>query len=375
MNVPFDTAKLSRLLEAAEVDLLIANTRHNVRYLTGGYHYHFHANSQRMGRSQYIPFVGIPRRTIRDAFYICRQEEFSQMTDDFPWMSNRIAAIRGTLTTAAKLVETIETAGLGAGRIAMEMPFLPADAYRYFREHLPEDDIVDATPIIEELRTIKSAAEIAHMKTVYDRVAESIQEAFILSGEGDSTAVIESRVRLAMAQRGVNFLFALISTGPGLTRAPSELNVWKRGEPLHIDAGGEVGDYIADICRMGCVGEPSPRVRAMHAACLKVQDTARAVIRAGVPVNEVLRVGTEAAGLYPFSSYARFVVHGIGVVPYEQPTVTPESVRLLEPGMVLSVETDFIHPDEGHIKIEDSVVVTESGCDGLGDLGRDWHIR
>jgi hypothetical protein len=51
---------------------VLAHTRHNVRYLTGGYYYHFHANSTRMGRSQYLPFVGIPRARVQEAFYVER---------------------------------------------------------------------------------------------------------------------------------------------------------------------------------------------------------------------------------------------------------------------------------------------------------------
>mgnify|MGYP001122003180 CR=1 FL=1 len=62
------------------------------------------------------------------------------------------------------------------------------------------------------------------------------------------------------------------------------------GQVLHIDAGGTRRDYIADICRMGCIGEPGPLARELHAACLEVQAAARAVIRAGVPCRDVLRL-------------------------------------------------------------------------------------
>jgi Xaa-Pro aminopeptidase len=41
---------------------------------------------------------------------------------------------------------------------------------------------------------------------------------------------------------------------------------------------------------------------------------------------------------------------------------------------VLSVETDFIVPGTGHVKIEDAVIVGGTGCEGLGDTGRDWQI-
>jgi Xaa-Pro aminopeptidase len=42
--------------------------------------------------------------------------------------------------------------------------------------------------------------------------------------------------------------------------------------------------------------------------------------------------------------------------------------------MVLSIETECIYPAVGHVKIEDAVAVTERGCEGLGDIGREWHV-
>jgi Xaa-Pro aminopeptidase len=59
---------------------------------------------------------------------------------------------------------------------------------------------------------------------------------------------------------------------------------------------------------------------------------------------------------------------------HEPPVVVEDGTRRLEPGMVLSIETEVRHPDVGHIKIEDSVVVTRDGCEGLGDVDRDWCI-
>ncbi len=54
--------------------------------------------------------------------------------------------------------------------------------------------------------------------------------------------------------------------------------------------------------------------------------------------------------------------------------IRAHNTRPLEAGMVLSIETDFEHPDVGRVKIEDTVVVTPSGPEGLGDLGRTWTI-
>jgi Xaa-Pro aminopeptidase len=171
----------------------------------------------------------------------------------------------------------------------------------------------------------------------------------------------------------MGFLYALVCAGPGTLRAPSSAR-WERGRILHIDAGGEVGDYLADICRMGCLGEPSPLARDLHAACIEVQGRVRRMVRPGVPCHELLAEGQRAVREHRFAPYGRFVVHGIGMVSHEQPQISATNTRPLEAGMVLSIETDFIHPEVGHVKIEDAVAVTDSGCEGLGDLGRDWHV-
>jgi Xaa-Pro dipeptidase len=373
VKMPFDTAKLDRLMAEADLGLVLAHTRHNVRYLTGGYYYHFHANSTRMGRSQYLPFVGIPRARVQEAFYVERAEERGQAEAESLWIPGRIEAVRGTVTAAEGAVKALRRLGLTSGRIGVEMPFLPADAWLALQAALPNVDLVDATPLLNELRAVKSDEELAILRSVYAGAAESIQAAFRGSRPGDTTRRIALRVEREMEEREISFLFAFVCAGPGFLRAPSSAT-WEPGQVLHIDAGGALRDYIADICRMGCIGEPGPLAKELHAACLEVQAVVRAGIRAGVSCRDVLRAGEDAARRYSFSRYARFVVHSIGMVAYEQPEFSHDSSRTLEQGMVLSVETDFLHPEVGHVKIEDAVAVGESGSEGLGDIGREWQI-
>jgi len=374
-NVPFDRRKLERLLSQSGMDLVLANSRHNVRYLTGGYYYHFHAVSSRMDHSRYIPFVGIIRGKLPDSFYVCRHEERDQLATEDLWISQCVEAVRGTQPTAERLIESIKAHGLARGTIGVEMPFLPADIYRALTETLPEARFLDATAMLESLRAVKGRAEVEQVRSVYSRAAESVQAAFSQSGEGDSTSLIESRVRVEMAKRGLTFLFALVSAGPGFSRAPSDSDRWEKGQILHIDAGGEDKGYVADICRTGCLGEPSKLARELHKACLAVQDATRAVIRAGVPASKVLEAGTRAAERSEYSDYVRFVVHGTGMVPHEQPRFSLDEQRPLEAGMVVSIETDFLHPDVGHLKIEEAAVVTRDGSESLGELSRQWSIQ
>lgn len=371
--VPFDAKKLDTLMEEAGLHLVLANTRHNVRYLTGGYYNHFHASATRMGRSQYLPFVGLPRHRFEETFYIGRPDEQGQIEVEGLWITQRPTASRGTVSAAEAAAEAIRALGLGETTIGVEFPFLPADAFMTLQRVLPRARFVDATAALDGLRAIKTPQELALLRTVYDRTAEAIQAAFASAAPGVPTATMADRVRQEMTRRGLTFLWAFTCAGPGTLRAPSSAR-WERGRVLHIDAGGEERDYLADICRMGCLGEPSPLARDLHAACLEVQGRVRRLVRAGLPCADLLREGEQARRDNRFAPFGRFIAHGIGMVSHEQPDISPTNRRPLEAGMVLSLETEFIHPEVGHVKIEDAVVVTQTGCDGLGDVGREWQV-
>ena len=371
--VPFDSRKLDSLMGEAGIGLLLASTRHNVRYLTGGYYFHFHAQATRIGRSQYLAFVGLSHQRLEDAFYIGLPDEQGQIEAEGLWISRRAGASHGTVSAARAAAEAIRRLGLGEATLGVELPFLPADAFAALRRELPRANFVDATPVLDALRAVKRPEELALLRTVYGRTAEAIQATFAAATPGITTADIADRVSREMAKRGLAFLWAFTCAGPGTLRAPSQAR-WERGRVLHIDAGGEERDYLADICRMGCLGEPAPLARDLHAACIEVQDRVRKRVRAGLPCRDLLLEGERAVREHRFAPYGRFVAHGIGMVSHEQPDISPTNPRPLEAGMVLSIETEFIHPEVGHVKIEDAVAVTESGCEGLGDLGRDWHV-
>jgi len=371
--VPFDAKKLDTLMEEAGFALLLANTRHNIRYLTGGYYFHFHAAATRIGRSQYLPFVGVPHRRPQEAFYVGRPDERGQIDAEGLWIRNRPTASRGTVSAAEAAAEAIHSLGLGNATIGVELPFLPADAFLALQRSLPHARLVDATTVLDGLRALKTPEELAVLRTVYNRTAEAIQATFASATPGITTASVADRVRQEMSRRGLAFLWAFTCAGPGTLRAPSRAR-WERGCVMHIDAGGEEHDYLADICRMGCLGEPSPLARDLHAACLEVQGRVRRLVRAGLPCAELLGEGEQAVRQHAFAPYGRFVAHGIGMVSHEQPHIAPTNRRPLEAGMVLSIETEFIHPEVGHVKIEDAVAVTESGCEGLGDIGREWQV-
>lgn len=372
---PFDSTKLAHLMDEAGIDLLLASTRHNVRYLTGGYVYHFHERGQRMGSSQYLAFVGVPRGGIADAFYIGASGEQMGLAVLPLWIGQRHLDAGDASSSAAAASKMARAHGAASGTIGVEMPFLPASSLTALQTSLPDATFVDATDLLHELRAIKTDAEIAILREVSDRVATAIQAGFHVGYDGVPTHELAAKVEKEMSTHGVTFLWAFTNAGPGYLRAPSETR-WERGRMLHLDCGGEEQDYLADICRMGALGEPSALGKELTDACLEIQGVVRRQLRAGMTYGEVNAAAQDALQSSSHAKIGRIVAHGIGMVSHEQPMINrPEQAgRALHNGHILSLETEFLHPEVGHVKIEDTIAITPNGAEGLGDIGRELQV-
>lgn len=372
---PFDSAKLAHLMDEAGMDMLLASTRHNVRYLTGGYVYHFHERGQRMGSSQYLAFVGVPRGRVADAFYIGASGEQMGLAVLPMWIGQRNLDAGDATSSAAAAVQMAQAQGAANGTIGVEMPFLPASTLTALQTSLPGASFVDATDLLHELRAIKTDAEIAILREVSDRVATAIQAGFHAGYDGVPTHELAEKIEKEMSRHGVTFLWAFTNAGPGYLRAPSETR-WEHGRMLHLDCGGEEQDYLADICRMGALGAPSALGKELTDACLEIQGVVRRQLRAGMTYGEVNAAAQDALQSSSHAKIGRIVAHGIGMVSHEQPMINrPEQAsRALHNGHILSLETEFLHPEVGHVKIEDTIAITPNGAEGLGDIGRELQV-
>ena len=145
MKPLYDHEKLDRLMEEAGVDLVLAHTPHNLRYLTGGYYFHFRERVAAIGPSQYLPFVGIPRRNPENAFQVAWRVEAAPRNEVATWIPDVIyTKARGTVGAAETAAEAIRKRGLGEGTIAVERAFLPVDAMDALQSELHGARFVDS---------------------------------------------------------------------------------------------------------------------------------------------------------------------------------------------------------------------------------------
>jgi Xaa-Pro dipeptidase len=372
---PFDGGRLSTLMEKFDVDLLLVSTRHNTRYLTGGYYYPLYMWDAHARRTQYVSFLGIPRGDPGDSFLVGRPGEREVMREADVWIPQCYEGEKiASLSIAARAVEVLKQRNLDSGRIAVELPSLPADVFGVLKERLPNAEFIDAVPVMDSLRAVKRPDELERIREGTRKNQEALAAVLTSGRNGDTTAEIADRVSKEFGKRGLHFLYALVCAGPSYFRAPSVKRNWRKDHILHIDAGGMIDGYIVELCRMGCLGKPSGSADELLQGCRDLENAVLEVLHPGIPAASVQNTADAFLADYPLGENGKFIAHGIGLVHHEDPVIDTSTDDPLEEGNVLSIEMEFRTPEVGHVKIEDMDLITRSGNEVLNPAGADWFI-
>jgi Xaa-Pro aminopeptidase len=381
-SIPFSAAKLDALLDQSGIDVLLASSRHNVQYLLGGYRYYFFEHSDAIGLGRYLPIVGYVKGRRDLAFYVGSGDEGWGL-EVFPIWPERISTTSWTSRQSTEVaVEYLKSVGAAAPRIALEFEFWPTSAWELLRTELPNATFVEATEILEELRAVKTPDELNLLRIAATGIVDSMLATFNWVRPGVAETEIVQQLRVEETSRGLDFDFALITTGPTFGRGPSSRRIAER-EILSLDTAGHHHGYLADMARMAVLGEPTALMNELLDEVLAVQSAARAPIKAGALGIEIYESAWKAAKSCSHHKDMQFVAHGIGLIPHEAPRLTAlgpvpygdeYAHKPLGAGMVLSIETHVKHADVGFVKLEDTVAVTESGWEAFGDWGRGWNV-
>jgi Xaa-Pro aminopeptidase len=368
-------------MDEAGIDVVIATSKHNVQYLLGGHRANFFDYMDATGISRYLPVLVYVKGAPEKAAYIGHRLEGFQTKNTPLWTPETQTSSAGSVDAMQKAVATMAKAGIKPKRIAAEYGFLPFDAANVLRVAFPDADWVDALYVLERQRAKKSPAELATLKIASEAVLASMKAVIDSHGPGSTKAEVVEALRREETNRGLTFEYCLITAGTSLNRAPSDQR-WEKGDIMSIDSGGNYHGYIGDICRMAIQGEPDSELEDMLAEIETIQRAAMKPIKAGALGRVIYDAGEPLRAKSKHHNHLDFLAHGMGMVSHEAPRLTDHGPvpypadyadRPLEAGMVVSVETTLLHQVRGFIKLEDTVVVTETGHEVYGEGLRGWN--
>src|SRR5260370_16241511 len=141
LAIPFDVAKLDRLMEEAGIDILLASSKHNVQYLAGAERAIFFDYMDALGVSRYLPLVVYPTGAPDKAAFIGHWLETHQRAVAPLWIPEVKTTASGSVACIARAIEFIRAAGVARKRNGVELALLPMDAGKALSEALPGSPI------------------------------------------------------------------------------------------------------------------------------------------------------------------------------------------------------------------------------------------
>jgi Xaa-Pro aminopeptidase len=285
-------------LDEAGIDLLLVTSKHNIRYLLGGYHHHFFAYMDAIGVSRYLPVLAYLRGLPEQAIYVANRNEKDSIEvrrreDREIWVPTVRAASSGTRDAVALAIQHVQSLDRPPRTIGIEAAFLPWDAGSMVVDAFQGAAVVDALRPLERLRAVKTDAELALLRRASELVVDAMLASISAVAPGTSKREVLATLRREETARNLDFDYGLITFGSGLNRAPSDETLSK-GDILSIDSGGNLEGYIGDLCRMAILGHPDSELQDLLAEVRSIQDVARRVVRSGVRGGDVVEAGQRA---------------------------------------------------------------------------------
>ena len=384
-------ARAGRLLDDAGLDGLIGATQVNVFYLTGiwtKYENVALVARDRLTRPalaaplhavdfmlQALPGVG-PVVTF-GTFY--REEGPGPLSEAeqaiLRWSKERETVASQFDAVAALLVEL----GLAEARVGYDEKGLEPEQEAELAHRFPKLRLVPAFQLFRDIRMIKTPAEVDRLvgavrvtEQAIDRAAHAAYEGMT---EGEMSVIFETTQIQLGATPNMGHVGFGHSGMLGMINRPDDR--LRRGDMIRFDAGCFYRGYASDLARTYSFGEPDEKLRRYYGASLAGEQAAIDFIRPGVTASQVFEHCIGAVRQSGIPHYKRHHVgHGIGIAlaGYDRPLLGPNDHTPLEPGMVMEVETPYYEYGWGGIQVEDTVLVTESGCQILTSLSRELGV-
>ncbi|HEX8969829.1 MAG TPA: Xaa-Pro peptidase family protein, partial [Chloroflexota bacterium] len=260
-------------------------------------------------------------------------------------------------------------ASIGIRRLGFESIHLPYAIWDEIGRHAPgELQIAPLERIVDDLRVVKDAAELAQLQEAIDVLDRCLADVLGRLEVGQSEREIARMVESYLLEHADGPSFpSIVASGPNASvphAVPSDRRI-RDGEVLKIDIGARSSGYCSDMTRTVCLGEPrDQRLVELHAIVLEAQQYAEKNLRPGMTGREADALARDLIARAGYAdAFTHSLGHGIGLEVHEPPWLSQSrGEETLRPGMVFSIEPGIYLPGWGGVRIEDLVVLEDEGA-------------
>jgi Xaa-Pro aminopeptidase len=365
-----DLPRLRRMIDESGFAAVIAVWPENVGYLTGFYHPDMRVNWERLHIAVW-PAGGEPGFIVpqmrANLWNDSVATPFFAPEDSRPFIDDVRGYDGEQLDMVRVLAELLTDRGAASGAVAVEFRSLPLKVSLELHRLLPGLTQQDGWPLLNELRKVKSAAEVEVMTRANQLTAESLEKVLGSLRPGRNEREIGAQLAEELWSRGADELsHSVLGAGP---RAAS-WHPWPTGQVLEegmlvrSDWGVRIDGYTSDIARNAVVGRASAEQKDTFARISEIHDTLVAAVKPGVLASDLSAIARREYARLGLEYRWGLVGHGIGMVIHEEPQLLLDVHDPVVEGMTLEIELGYFGETGGY-HIEDMVHVTASGAVNL----------
>jgi Xaa-Pro dipeptidase len=265
-------------------------------------------------------------------------------------------------------------------RVGVEGQRMRVFDYQALQSVLPDVTLVDAHAEISSVRLHKTAAEIAALREAIHRSEAALEATVQQVKAGMTEKQVEAILLGELFKAGCDGLSfdPIVAAGENAAKPHASARTdyaIKPGDVLLFDFGGRYQHFSADITRTFFVGHVSDHDRAFYDTVLAANAKGHEVSKAGVTASDVDDAVCKVLENSQFAAFKRHKTgHGLGLDVHEAPQIMRGNLQKLEPGMVFTIEPGLYREGEAGVRIEDDVVVTETGIESLTTFPRDLRV-
>ena len=297
------------------------------------------------------------------------RNEATLFTDSRYAISSKQECFDVEIEVTPDLIDSVCKKG-GFSELFFESGNLTVAIYNRLQNLLPSVKFSVSSNPVEALRVVKDQRELELISTACQIATAALSELVSQSLVGNSEIEISRTLEAKMIELGADSIAfeTIVATGPNSAIAhhqPTNRQL-QAGEFLKIDFGAKIAGYHSDCTRTFIAGDASQWQLEIYEQVQLAQSASRAALANGVALSSVVEPTIkqfESSGF--LDKFGHGLGHGVGLEIHEDPFLSVKSTATLERGTVVTVEPGLYLAQKGGVRIEDTVVVTETGYENL----------
>lgn len=349
-------ARLREMMRERKLEALFVTGAHNRKYLSG--------------------FTG-------SAGYLLITADKAYLLTDFRYMTQapQQAKYYEVVEHEPKVMLTVKELLQKAGvrELGFEQHHVSYASYVSYAADLDGVKLVPADSLVEQLRMVKDETELAIMQEAAELADRTFEHVLTVLKPGMTETEVALAIEWFMRQNGAasTSFETIVASGErsALPHGKASDRVLQANEFVKLDFGAYYKGYCSDITRTVVLGRPSDKHRDIYNIVLEAQQYALDNIRPGMTGIEADALARDVIKRYGYGDhFGHGTGHGLGMEVHEAPRLSMQGETVLKPGMTVTVEPGIYLPGFGGVRIEDDVVITETGTKRLTRSTKDFII-